>query len=63
MSISLDSESESDERCTSCSVVTQCWRYGEDIIATLPDRTQIVGYYSICHTCIWSVMEAIDDLT
>ena len=62
MSISFDSEAESDERCTSCSVITQCWRYGEDIIATLPDGTQIVGYYSICHTCIWQVIAAIDDL-
>jgi hypothetical protein len=63
VSISYDSESESDERCTSCGVVTQCWRYGEDIIATLPDGTQIVGYYSACHTCIWQVLEAVDDLT
>ena len=61
MSISSDSSSEVDERCTSCSVVTQCWRYGEDIIATLPDDIQIMGYFTICHTCIWQVLESIDD--
>ena len=42
-------------------MITQCWRYGEDIIASLPDDIQIQGYYSICHTCITQVLDAIDD--